>query len=283
MAAVRRGLGETGFMEGRNVAIEYRWAEGHPDQIPWMAADLIGRRVAVILAGGNTTSVRNLVQVTHAIPVVFTTAVDPVEAGLVAGMSRPGGNATGIVLVAGELVAKRLELLHEIVPAARKIAILVNQGNRIAADADIRIAQAAAPRLGLETVIVRADIESEIAAAFASAMQQGADAILIGTDALYNGAIEQITALAGQHRLPSISSQTEAARLGQLISYGVNELDMYRQAGVYVGRILKGEKAGDLPVVQPTKFELTVNLKTAKALGLTVPLALQAAADEVIE
>jgi putative ABC transport system substrate-binding protein len=285
MAGVRRGLAQTGFVEGRNVAIEYRFAEGHFEQIPWMAADLIGLRVAAILAGGSTTSVRNLLKVAHGIPVVFTSGVDPVETGLVASLNRPGGNATGVTLLSGELGAKKLELLHEVVPATRKIAILTNQSNQASLDVDIRIAQAAAPRLGLETVVVSAGSESEISAAFASAVQQGVGAILIGADALYSGPteIEQVTALARQYRLASISGQSDAVRAGQLMSYGINDVDMYRQAGVYIGRILKGEKAGDLPVVQPTKFELAVNLKTAKALGVTVPQTLLALADEVIE
>jgi putative ABC transport system substrate-binding protein len=283
MAAFRRGLADIGFVDGGNVVIEYRWAEGHQDQIPWMAADLIGRRVAVILTGGNTTGVRALLKATQAIPVVFTTAADPVEAGLVASLSRPGGNATGVTLLSGELGAKKLELLHEVVPAARRIAILVNQTNQVTLEADTQTAQTAAPRLGLEPIIVRAGSESEIAHAFASAVQLGAGAIMVGSDALFIGAGDQITALAQKYKLPSISSRSDKVRSGQLMSYGINDLDMYRQAGVYVGRILRGEKAGDLPVVQPTKFELVINLKTAKALGLDMPPTLLAIADDVIE
>jgi putative ABC transport system substrate-binding protein len=283
MAAFRRGLADIGFVDGGNVVIEYRWAEGHQDQIPWMAADLIGRRVAVILTGGNTTGVRALLKATQAIPVVFTTAADPVEAGLVASLSRPGGNATGVTLLSGELGAKKLELLHEVVPAARRIAILVNQTNQVTLEADTQTAQTAAPRLGLEPIIVRAGSESEIAHAFASAVQLGAGAIMVGSDALFIGAGDQITALAQKYKLPSISSRSDKVRSGELMSYGINDLDMYRQAGVYVGRILRGEKAGDLPVVQPTKFELVINLKTAKALGLDMPPTLLAIADDVIE
>jgi ABC-type uncharacterized transport system substrate-binding protein len=226
MVVFRRGLGETGFVEGRNVTIEYRWADGQLDRMPWMAVDLISRRVAVILIGGNTAAVRELLAATQTIPVVFTTGADPVAAGLVTSFNRPGGNATGATVVSGEL----------------------------------------------ET-------------AFASAVQQGADAVYVGADAVLTTRHKLIAALALRHRLPTMASNSEAVRAGQLMSYGATgyDFDMYRQAGVYVGRILKGERAGDLPVVQPTKFDLVINLTTAKALGLVVPPSLLARADEVIE
>jgi putative ABC transport system substrate-binding protein len=283
MVAFRRGLGETGFVEGRNVVIEYRWADGRYDRMPWMAADLIGRRVAVILMGGNTDSVRAMLAATQTIPIVFTTGTDPVVAGLVASLNRPGGNATGVTVVAGELGPKKLELLHELVPGVKKISVLVNPNNRLISEADIRSTQAAAARLGLEVIVVNMGTEQEIQRAFATAVQQGAGAVYVGGDLVLRNSREQIAALALSYKLATISSWREAVRAGQLISYGANELDMYRQAGLYVGRILKGEKPADLPVVQPTKIELAINLKTAKALGLAGPDSLLARADEVIE
>ena len=283
MVAFRRGLGETGFVEGRNVVIEYRWADGQYDRMPWMAADLIGRRVAVILMGGNTDSVRAMLAATQTIPIVFTTGTDPVAAGLVASLNRPGGNATGVTVVAGELGPKRLELLHEVVPGIKKIAVFVNPNNRLISEADIHSAQAAAPRLGLEVIVVNVGTEKEIQRAFATAVQQGAGAVHVGGDLVLRSSREQIAALALRHKLPTMSTWREAVRAGQLISYGANELDMYRHAGLYVGRILKGEKPADLPVQAPTKYELVINLKTAKVLGLDVPPQLLARADEVIE
>ena len=283
MVAFRRGLGETGFVEGRNVVIEYRWADGQYDRMPWMAADLIGRRVAVILMGRNTDSVRAMLAATQTIPIVFTTGTDPVAAGLVASLNRPGGNATGVTVVAGELGPKRLELLHEVVPGIKKIAVFVNPTNRLISEADIHSAQAAAPRLGLEVIVVNVGTEKEIQRAFATAVQQGAGAVHVGGDLVLRSSREQIAALALRHKLPTMSTWREAVRAGQLISYGANELDMYRHAGLYVGRILKGEKPADLPVQAPTKYELVINLKTAKVLGLDVPATLLARADEVIE
>jgi putative ABC transport system substrate-binding protein len=283
MVAVRRGLAETGFIDGRNVVMEYRWAEGHLDQMPWMAVELIARRVSIMLVGGDTASVKALLTSNRVVPTVFTTGADPIEAGLVPSLSRPGGNATGVTVFARELAAKRLGLLHEVVPSAKKIAFLVNENNRITLEGDIKTAQTAATPLGVEGIVVNGGAENEIEAAFASAVQQGAGAVYVGSDAVLFSRSERIIALAERYKLPMISSQLGSARLGQLISYGTNELEMYRQAGVYVGRILKGEKPGDLPVVQPTKFELIINLKTANALGLTVPPSLLARADEVIE
>jgi putative ABC transport system substrate-binding protein len=283
MAAVRRGLAEIGFADGRNVVMEYRWAEGHSDQMPWMAVELIARRVAVMLVGGDTASLKAFLTANRVIPTVFTTGADPIEAGLVPSLNRPGGNATGVTVFSAELGAKRLELLHEVVPGAKKIAFLVNENNRLSLVGDVQVAQTAAPRLGVEAIVVHGGAENEMEAAFASAAQQGAGAVYVGADAVMLSRGDQIIALAQRYKLPLISSQLASVRAGQLISYGTDELEMYRQAGAYVGRILKGEKAGDLPVVQPTKFELRVNLKTAKALGLTVPPTLLAIADEVIE
>ena len=283
MTGFRRGLGETGFVDGRNVVIEYRWAEGQLDRMGWMAADLILRRAAIILVGGNTAGVRAMLAAIKTIPIVFTTGADPVEVGLVASLNRPGGNATGVTTFSSELGAKKLELLHEIVPDARKIAILVNENNRVSLEADIRSAQTASTQLGLETIIVNGGNENEIEAAFASAARQGVGAVYVGADALFDSQQDQIGALGLQYKLPTVSSNRGSVRTGKLMSYGTDDPYMYRQAGVYVGRILKGEKPGDLPVVQPTKFDLVINLKTAKSLGLTVPPSLLAIATEVIE
>jgi putative ABC transport system substrate-binding protein len=283
MVPFRRGLNEAGFVEGRNIVIEYRWAEGHLDRMPRMAADLVGRHVAVILVGGGNDGVRAALSATKSIPIVFTTAADPVEAGLVTSLNRPGGNATGVTVFAAALTSKKLELLHEIIPSAKKIAILANENNPVTSETDFHLAQTASTRLGLEVVVINGGKEEELGAAFASAVQQNVDAILIISDAVLVSRGDQIAALSLQHKLPTISSVRNNVRSGQLLSYGADDPDMYRQAGAYVGRILKGEKAGDLPVLQPTKFLLTVNLKTAKALSLKVPSWLLATADEVIE
>jgi putative ABC transport system substrate-binding protein len=255
IAGFSRGLSEAGFVDGRNVKIEYRWADGQLDLMPKMAADLIDRKVAAMLIGGNTTSVRTVLQANRTVPFVFTTAADPVASGLVASLNRPGGNATGVTLFGGELVAKKLGLLHELVPKASKVAVLVNPGNPVLSKTVAEEAQSAASRLGWDIVVLNAASEPELAAAFAAASRQNA-------------------AIFGQ-------SNTPAA--GILIGYGPSIPDSYRQAGVYVGRILKGDRAGDLPVMQPTKFDMIINLKTAKALGIEIPPTLLARADEVIE
>jgi putative ABC transport system substrate-binding protein len=277
------GLAEIGFVEGRNVAIEYRWAEGQYDRMAWMAVDLVGRRVAVMLIGGNTTAVRAMIAATQSIPIVFTTGIDPVAAGLVASLNRPGGNATGLTVFSSELGPKKLELLHEAVPTAKTIALLVNPNNRVTQEGEVSGVQAAAKRLELEIIVFEGGTENEIETAFASALQQGAGAIFIGTDLFLLSRYHQIAALALRHKLPTMSSFRASVRAGQLISYGADELEMYQRAGIYVGRILKGEKPADLPVQQPTKFELAINLRTAKGLGLDVPDRLLAIADEVIE
>jgi putative ABC transport system substrate-binding protein len=284
MAALRRGLGETGFVEGRNVAFEYRWAEGHSDRLPAMAADLVSRKVAVIAAGGSIDGIRAAMAATRVIPIVFTTGSDPVAGGLVASLNRPGGNVTGATFLSGELVAKKLELLHEALPTARRIAVLVNPTNRTTLQ-DVRTGvRAAASRLGLETIIINASSEREIDSAFATAVAQRVDAISAINDAYFESRRDQIGALALRHALPAMGGQrATVAVAGMLMGYGASNSDAYRQAGVYVGRILKGEKPADLPVIQPTKFELIINLKTAKALGLAIPEAFLLRADEVIE
>jgi len=281
MAGFRRGLGEAGFVDGRNVMIDYRWADGQLDRMATMAADLIGRKVTVILAGGNTTGVRALIAATKTIPIVFTTAADPVATGLVASLSRPGGNATGVTIFGGELVAKKLELLHEVVPNATQVAVLANPSNPVFRNSVVQAAQSAARRLGLETTVINATTDTELDMAFAAAAQQRAAAVLF-EDAYFSSRREQIAALGLRHSLPTMG-QPDTIAAGVLIGYGPSFPDSYRQAGVYVGRILKGEKPGDLPVLQPTKFELVINLKTARALGLAVPPSLLARADEVIE
>jgi putative tryptophan/tyrosine transport system substrate-binding protein len=283
MSGFQRGLNEAGFIDGRNVAIEYRWADGHYDRLPGMAADLVGRKVAVILSGGSDVAIRSAIAATKTIPIVFTTASDPVAVGHVASLNRPGANATGITLIATELGPKRIELLREVVPAATKIALLVNPTNPVMSQAGIDGAQTGARHLGLEIIIVNASTTNEIETAFATAVQQRATALIVATDAYLTSRRDQIAALVVRHALPTIAGTRDSAVAGQLMSYGPNQADMYRQAGVYVGRILKGEKPADLPVVQPTRFELVVNLKTAKAIGLTIPETFLVRADEVIE
>jgi putative tryptophan/tyrosine transport system substrate-binding protein len=280
MAGFRRGLGETGFVEGRNVIIEYRWAES-PDRMAAMAADLISRKVAVIVTGGNTEGVRAELSMTRIIPIVFTTALDPVAAGLVASFNRPGGNATGVTFMVSALVAKQLELMHEVLPGVTRIAIMLNPNNRMMSQDTLAGAQMAAARLGLEIIVVRAASENGIEVAFASAVEQGAAALFAG-DAYFAAKGDRIAAAGLQHNLPTLGVPQSVAA-GTLMGYGANVPDSYRQAGIYVGRILKGEKPGDLPVQQPTTFKLTINLKTAKALGLTIPESFLLRADEVIE
>jgi len=281
IAGFRRGLSEAGFVDGRNVKIEYRWTDGHLDLMPKLAADLIGRKVAAMLIGGNTTSVRAVLETNRTVPFVFTTAADPVASGLVASLNRPGGNATGVTLFGGELVAKKLGLLHELVPKASKVAVLVNPGNPVLSKTVAEEAQSAASRLGWDIVVLNASSEPELAAAFAAASRQNAAGVVF-EDAYFSSMRGQIAALGLQYSLP-IFGQANTPAAGVLIGYGPSIPDSYRQAGVYVGRILKGDRAGDLPVMQPTKFDMVINLKTAKALGLDVPATLLARADEVIE
>ena len=281
MGGFHRGLGETGYVEGRNVAIEYRWADGQYDRMPAMAADLIKRNVAVILVGGYLPGVRAVMAATRTIPIVFTTNTDPVANGIVASLNRPGGNVTGVTGLGGELMPKRLEVLHELIPTATKFAGLVNPANPATAQVLQRVS-IAARRLGLQIIFVEANTEAEIEKAFVSAVRQGA-AGLLADDAYFESRRDQIAALSLRHMLPTVLGSRESVAAGMLMFYGANYADFYRQAGIYVGRILKGEKPGDLPVVQPTKFDLIINLKTVKALGLTVPDKLLATADEVIE
>jgi putative ABC transport system substrate-binding protein len=280
--AFRQGLSESGYSEGQNVAIEYRWADGHYDQLPALAADLVRRQVTVIVAGAIPAALAAKAATTT-IPIVFSTGVDPVEVGLVPSLSRPGANLTGVANLGVELGPKKLELLHELLPAATNIALLVNPTNPNAGTIS-QDAQAAAARIrGLTLHILRASTEREIDAAFAAMAQLRAGGLMIGTDVFFTSLSEKLAALALRQAVPTIFQFPEFTAAGGLMSYGGNLTDAYRQAGVYTGRILKGERPADLPVQQVTKIELIINLKTAKALGITVPLALLTRADEVIE
>jgi putative ABC transport system substrate-binding protein len=283
MAGFHRGLGEAGFAEGRNVAIEYRWAEGQFDRLPAMAADLISRKVAVISAGAPDVAIRTAMAATKTIPIVFTTASDPVSAGFVPSLARPGENVTGITFMGVELVAKRMELLHEVLPSATRIALLVNPKNPGLMQDNIRQSEAAVKRLGLEMVVVKAGNESEIESAIVTAVQQQANALSIGNDAYLSSRSRQIAFFALRHALPTMSESREGVAAGLLMSYGPNQAESFRQAGLYVGRILKGEKAADLPVMQPTNFELFINLRTGRAIGLKIPESFLMRANEVIE
>jgi putative tryptophan/tyrosine transport system substrate-binding protein len=283
MVGFHKGLSEAGFAEGRNVAIEYRWAEGQFDRLPGMAADLVSRNVSVICAGASDVAIRTAMAATRTIPIVFTTASDPVNAGFVFSFNRPGGNVTGITFLGVELVAKRLELLREVLPHATRIALLVNPNNPGLMQDNIRYSEAAVRRLQLEMLIVKAGSESEIESAVVAAVREQANALSIGNDAYLSSRSRQIAFFALRHALPTMSESRDGVAAGLLMSYGPNQADGFRQAGLYVGRILKGEKPADLPAMQPAKFELFVNLATAKALGLTIPETFLLRADEVIE
>jgi putative tryptophan/tyrosine transport system substrate-binding protein len=282
VAAFRQALAEVGYVEGQNVGIAFRWAEGQYDRLPALAADLARRPVAVIFATGGNPPALAAKAATATIPIVFITGSDPVEVGLVASLNRPGGNVTGVSLFTSLLVAKRLELLRELVPAAATIAFLVNPNNSNA-EPDTRAAQTAASGFGQQLVVLRASAENDIDAAFASIVRQQANALLVNTDSFFLARRNQFAALARRHRIPTIHDLREYAAAGGLVSYGTNLADAYHLGGSYVGKILKGANPGDIPVEQPTKFDLVINLTTAKALGLTVPPTLLARADEVIE
>jgi putative ABC transport system substrate-binding protein len=281
LAAFQQGLNETGYFEGQNLAIEYRWAEGSYDRLPGLAADLVGRKVDVIVTGG-TPGMQAAKAATVTIPIVFLGGGDPVAAGLVTSLARPGGNLTGVSFMSTELMPKRLELLSELVPEAAVIALLVNPNNP-AAERIMRDVQEAARTKGVQLHILKAGTAAEINTAFATLVQRQAGALAVSADPFFNSQREELVALASRHAVPAIYEWREFAEAGGLISYGPSLTAANRQIGTYVGRILKGAKPADLPVQQPTTFELVVNLKTAKALGLIVPPSILARADEVIE
>jgi putative ABC transport system substrate-binding protein len=278
----RLGMTETGYREGRNLAIESRWAQGRYDRLPDLADALIGRRVAVIFAVAGTEAAVAAKSATSSIPIVFTNGSDPVKSGLVASLSRPGGNVTGTTFYAARLGAKRLELLHELVPSARVIAVFVQRGSVIAEEQASGLEEAA-HALGLRLLLLTVTGERDLEPAFAKLAAEGVGALVVTAGAFFTSQREKIVALAAQHRIPAIYARQEHAAAGGLISYATNVAHMYRRAGVYVGLILNGAKPADLPVELPTKFELVINLKTAKALGVNIPDKVLALADEVIE
>jgi putative ABC transport system substrate-binding protein len=282
-----QGLQEAGYVEGRNVAIEYRWADGQYDRLPGLAADLVRRQVTVIAATGATPSAFAAKTATATIPIVFQMGADPVAMGLVASLNRPGGNVTGMVSLAGELIPKLLELAHEMVPTAATIGLLINSTNLVwstdPSQTLLRDLQAEARTFGLQLPVLYAGTERDFDTVFATLIQLRAGGLVIAADPLFSNRPEQLAALQLRHAMPTISQNREFAAAGGLVSYGGSLTDIYRQVGVYTGRILKGEKPADLPVQQSTKVELIINLKTAKALGLTVPPLLLTRADEVIE
>jgi ABC-type uncharacterized transport system substrate-binding protein len=282
VAAFKRGVGEVGYVEGQNVVIEYRWAEGQHERLPGLAADLIARRVAVIVATGGGAPALAAKAATTTIPIVFTGGTDPVKAGLVASLSRPSGNATGVINISTELTTKRLSLLRELVPNAALIAVLFNPQSPDA-EGQVREVEEAARKIGQPIHLLGATSAGEFDAAFAGVIERRAGALFVSADPLFTTQRARLVALAAQHRMPASYSFRDFVLAGGLMSYGANLLDVHRQAGVYTGRILKGVKPADLPVLQPTKFDLFINLTTAKALGLDVPDRLLALVDEVIE
>jgi ABC-type uncharacterized transport system substrate-binding protein len=284
LEAFRQGLGDAGYVEGRNVAIEYRWAEGNNDRVPALIAEFVQRRVTVITLQNNTTAALAAKAATQSIPIVFVTGLDPVESGLVASLNRPGGNLTGVSILTGDLtIGKRLQLLHELAPAATLIAILINTTNSATAEAETRTAKSASTALGMRLLVANASSPREIETAFATLVDARSDALLVNDDAFLNARRDQIVALAARHGVPAIYPFREFTAAGGLISYGPSLSELFRIVGAYTGRILKGEKPADLPVQQVTKVELVINIKTAKALGLTIPETLLATADKVIE
>jgi putative ABC transport system substrate-binding protein len=281
--AVRVGLKEAGYVEGHNVAIEFRWGQGQNDRLPALVADLVRRQVAVIVTLGSTPATLAAKEATTTIPVVFSVGVDPVAAGLVASMNRPGGNITGVSFLTSLLGPKLLELLHETVPTALNIPLLVNPTSPTFAETLSKDAHAAARALGLELYVLHASTEGDFDTVFSTLAQLRADALVIGGDAFLYSRIEQLAALTVRHAVPTISQYREFAAAGGLMSYGASYTDALRLVGIYAGRILKGDKPADLPIMQSTRVELVLNLKTAKALGLTFPISLLGRADEVIE
>jgi putative ABC transport system substrate-binding protein len=281
-AAFRQGLQESGFVEGQNVAIEYRWAEGHADRLPALAADLVQRQVAVIAATSTPASIAAKAATTTT-PIVFETASDPIRLGLVTSLSRPGGNVTGVTQTNVEVAPKRLEVMHELLPNASMLGLLIKPDDPSLAEPQLKDFQMAARSLGVELHIVNVRSDGELEKAFADLSELHVGGVVISTDPFFTSRPQRLASLAAQYAIPAISKGREFASAGGLLSYGADTLDTYRLAGVYTGRVLKGEKPADLPVQQATKVELYINLKTAKALGITVPLPMSGRADEVIE
>jgi putative ABC transport system substrate-binding protein len=283
LAAFRKGLGEAGYAEGRIVAIEFRWAYGDNNRLLELAADLVRRQVAVIVSPISTASALAAKAVTTTIPIVFSAGTDPVKAGIVASLSHPGGNITGINFMASELGAKRLGVLHEMVPRATRIALLVNPTNPVPAESMIKDVESAASASGQHIDVFKAGTNHEIETSFTALVQNRAEALVVGADPLFIYRRVQLVTLATRHLLPTVYFLRAFAEVGGLVSYGASDFARYREVGIYTGRILKGEKPADMPVAQPTKFELVVNLPTARAIGIVVPPSLLAQADEVIE
>jgi putative ABC transport system substrate-binding protein len=283
LQAFRHGLKDTAYVEGENVAIEYRWAENQMDRLPALAGELVHRRVSVIVVSGGFVVAFAAKAATTTIPIIFGVPEDPVRLGLVASLARPGGNLTGINFLNVELVAKGLEILRELVPAATRVAVLINPANATNAEATLSAAETATRAMGLQIQVLKASTSLEINAAFATLMRERPDALFVGQDAFFNSRRLQLANMAARHVIPMSSVSRDIAEVGGLMSYGTNIFDVYRQMGVYTGRILKGAKPEDLPVVQSSKFELVINQQTARMLGLSVPATLLARADEVIE
>src|SRR5215467_7743295 len=279
----RQGLAETGYVEGVSLTIEHRWAEGQFDRLPALAAELARRQVAVIAATGSIAAASAAKAATTTIPVVFVVAEDPVRVGLVASLAQPGGNLTGINFLSAELVAKRLELLRELVPGTARLAVLVNPANAINTETTLRDVKAAARAIGLQIQVLNASTSGEINTAFASLERERPDALFVGGDAFFNTRRVHLVNLASRHAIPAAYAERVFPEIGGLMSYGTDIVDAYRQVGNYVGRILKGAKPADIPVMQATKFELVINVESARMVGLTVPSSLLAIADEVIE
>jgi len=281
--AFRKGLNETGFVEGRNAMVEYHWLDGQYDRLPSLMADLVRRRVAVITTPASNPAVLAAKAATTTIPIVFAVGEDPVRLGLVASLARPGGNATGINFFVQEVVTKRLGLLHELVPKAVRIALLVNPGNASTAETTVRDMSEAARAIGLQIQVLNARTSREIEAAFATFVDDRADALFVAPDGFFGSRRAQFSTFAARHVIPAAYSNREYPEVGGLMSYGTDNLDTFRQVGVYTGQVLKGAKPTDLPVLQATKFEFVINLQTARLLGLDVPPSLLARADQVIE
>jgi putative ABC transport system substrate-binding protein len=282
VGAFREGLNETGYVESQNVTIEYRWAEGHVDRLPGLAADLVNRNVAVLVAQGGGTCAAAAKAATSTIPIVFSSGADPVALGLVTSLSRPGGNVTGLSILTAALGSKRLEILHQVLPTADVVAALINPNNA-GIQAELKDLQDGAQALAMSAKIFNATSAGDIDAAFATIVQAGIRGLVVGADPFFLGQLHQLVALSARHRIPAIYEWRDYVEAGGLMSYGTSLGEAYRQVGVYTGRLLKGEKPADLPVIQSTKVELVINLKTAKILGISFPLSLLGRADQVIE